>query len=561
MLEIGAGTGGTTASVLPELTAWAAFNTLLVEEYAYTDLSHAFFNHAKAHFQKDYPFVKTQYFDVSKPLAPQKIDLASFDVVIATNVLHATSKIRQTLQNAKACLKPGGVLLINEVVEKSLFTQLTFGLLEGWWLSEDKKLRIEGSPMLSLDNWQRVLREAGFSQVHIPSHSQSPQQIIAAQSDGQIMQAVLSTHIKNKSKEHSKKAHAPATIQTKAKATGNKPDVRSFVQQTLFEIASHALSIPHEELDAEDPYADYGVDSILAVQMLEDINEKFGLSLPTTLLFDYPSIATLSDYIATEHQQHLEQFMPDLVVLREVSVELPVKEQPEKPAVTPVIIKKQDSKIDDDSKIAIVGMSGQFGSAANLDEFWSMMLNKETSVTKQQRWDLSTKTEKEKAWGRYASLLDNIDDFDASFFSITPQEALYMDPQQRLVLQECYKALEDANMTTKVSGQKVGVYLGCAQGDYASLADDDAPAQSFWGNAGSVIPARVSYFLNLKGPAIAVDTACSSSLVAIHMACQALANNEISCALVGGVTTLCTPKFSTHAGKAGMLSTDGTCYT
>lgn len=550
LLEVGAGTGGTTRSVLPALNDWR------IDEYAYTDLSKAFFNHAKSQFQPDYPFVQTKYFDVSNPLVSQDIPLGAYDVVIATNVLHATADIRETLKNAKACLKPGGVLLINEVVEKSLFTQLTFGLLEGWWLSEDKSLRIKGSPMLSLNNWQRVLREAGFINVHAATDKQSPQQIFSAVSNGQILQAVAHKQTGVK-KPSAKTTSEPKPTQSKH----NSANVHTFVQQTLFEVASNTLSIEQDELDAEESYADYGVDSILAVQMLEEINDKFELSLPATLLFDYPSIATLSNYIATEHKAHVQQFVPT-ETLSTASVSEPAAPESNEPIAqnNPPQFNAQP-QAQDDAKIAIVGMSGQFGSATDVDEFWSMIINKETSCTEQSRWDLTARSEKEQGWGRYASLLDDISLFDAGFFSITPQEAMYMDPQQRLFLQECYKALEDANMTTEVAGEQVGVYLGCAQGDYANLASEDAPAQIFWGNAGSVIPARVSYFLNLKGPAIAIDTACSSSLVALHMATQALSKHEISSALVGGVATLCTPKFSNHAGKAGMLSPDGTCYT
>ncbi|MBQ4845992.1 non-ribosomal peptide synthetase [Pseudoalteromonas sp. MMG005] len=592
VLEIGAGTGGTTHAVLPILDAWS------VGEYAYTDLSQAFFNHAKARFQNDYPFLHTQYFNVSKPLAAQNIKLAYYDVVIATNVLHATAHIRTTLQNAKACLKPGGALIINEVVEKSLFTQLTFGLLEGWWLSEDKALRIDGSPMLSVEGWQQVLAEEGFTHIHVSTHKSSAQHIIRARSNGQIVQPVDTIQSNNKQTNNS----VPPTRSDNQENTIAMTDTHNttslasstltFTTQTLFAIASNTLGIPQDELDSKESFADYGVDSILAIQMLDDINAQFDLSLPATLLFDYPSIASLSQYIATEHHTHLAHQLPDCAPQAHVNEtepnnniingntnsvasmgEISNKKTYRKPSsidLTPsnkTAFRAEKTHTppapdpDMDNKIAIIGMSGQFGTATNLDEYWSLIQNQQTSVVEQQRWSLNTLAEQEQAWCRYASLLDDISSFDAGFFSITPQEAMYMDPQQRVFLQECYKALDDANMATSVAGKNIGVYLGCAQGDYASLAPDDAPAQIFWGNAGSVIPARVSYFLNLKGPAIAVDTACSSSLVAIHMACQALVNNEISSAIVGGVATLCTAKFSKHAGKAGMLSPDGTCYT
>ncbi|KZN49097.1 non-ribosomal peptide synthetase [Pseudoalteromonas luteoviolacea] len=568
VLEIGAGTGGTTRSVLPALKPWQ------VEEYAYTDLSKAFFNHAKAQYQTDYPFVDTKYLDISKPLAGQNIDIGSYDVVIATNVLHATADIKNTLQNAKACLKQGGVLLINEVVQTSLFTHLTFGLLEGWWLSQDAHLRLTGSPMLSIENWQQALYETGFVNAFAAGDTSAPQQVFCAQSDGVSLQAKTPTHTKNKDKKDNHKATQSMSSTSIQQPQHNLDPsaLTEFVHNALFDIASTALDMAPNELDAEESFADYGVDSILAIQMLDEINAKFNVNLPATLLFDYPSIDTLSAYIIAEHKEQVLAVMPaqsdsnasehavktntnsdSTHNLRKHSSQSKVVQAEQENLTTQAPVHS--------GKIAIVGMSGQFGDADNLEEFWCMLAEKRTSVKAQTRWDVSRLTANQQSWSKYASLLNDISLFDAPFFSITPQEAMYMDPQQRLFLQQAYKALEDANMITKVAGQNVGVYLGCAQSDYAGLAEEDAPAQVFWGNAGSVIPARVSYFLNLKGPALAIDTACSSSLVALHSACQALNNNEISSALVGGVATLCTPKFSIHAGKAGMLSPDGTCYT
>ncbi|MBQ4835688.1 non-ribosomal peptide synthetase [Pseudoalteromonas luteoviolacea] len=578
LLEIGAGTGGTTRSVLPAVAKWQ------VAEYAYTDLSKAFFNHAKAQYQTDYPFIDTKYLDISKPLAAQNIEIGQYDVVIATNVLHATADIKNTLQNAKASLKQGGILLINEVVKKSLFTHLTFGLLEGWWLSQDSHMRLSGSPMLSIETWQQALNESGFSTVFAAADPTSQQQVFCAQSNGFILQKSMpkrGENTQNKDSVKTTKSHnmtSKTTTQNQQQATNSNADLSKLsecVQNALFDIASNALDMPPNELDAEESFADYGVDSILAIQILDEINAKFGLNLPATLLFDYPSIEALSAYILLEHSDKAMTLLPAQSPV-ESNISAKNIEQPANTDNVQSLRKhrahtKASQPADDESKpveipandgkIAIVGMSGQFGDADNLDEFWAMLAEKRTSVKAQTRWDLTGLNDNQQSWSKYASLLNDISTFDAPFFSITPQEAMYMDPQQRLFLQEAYKALEDANMVTQVAGQNVGVYLGCAQSDYAGLAEDDAPAQIFWGNAGSVIPARVSYFLNLKGPALAIDTACSSSLVAIHSACQALNNNEISSALVGGVATLCTPKFSLHAGKAGMLSPDGTCYT
>ena len=127
---------------------------------------------------------------MEKPLAPQDIAADHYDVVIAANVLHATKDIRQSLRNAKATLRKGGILLLNEISSKSLFAHLSFGLLEGWWLYEDTLLRIPGSPALYPESWEKVLKEEGFYNTCFPvrQHHHLGQQLIVAQSDGVVRQ-------------------------------------------------------------------------------------------------------------------------------------------------------------------------------------------------------------------------------------------------------------------------------------------------------------------------------------------------------------------------------------
>ena len=148
------------------------------------------------------------------------------------------------------------------------------------------------------------------------------------------------------------------------------------------------------------------------------------------------------------------------------------------------------------------------------------------------------------------------------FLTSQVQKASYTDPQQRLYLEECWKALEDAGYAGEsVRGKRCGVYVGCTQGDYFANFNGETPPQAFWGNAASIIPTRIAYYLDLQGPAVAIDTACSSSLVAIHMACQGLWGRETDLALAGGVNIQTMPDFYLMTGKGGMLSSTGRCYT
>lgn len=217
-------------------------------------------------------------------------------------------------------------------------------------------------------------------------------------------------------------------------------------------------------------------------------------------------------------------------------------------------------------KIAIIGMSGRFAQSPTLEAFWSHLAAGHNLIERATRWDLASSVaaiaDERHPYCDRGSFLEGIAEFDPLFFEISGTEAAYMDPQQRLFLQECWKTLEDAGYAgTAGSGTECGVYVGCATSHYSALCGPRQPAQSFWGNAQSIIPARIAYYLNLLGPAIAVDTACSSSLVAVHLACQALWSREIDMALAGGVFIQCTTDFFDSCNRARMLSPLGQCHT
>ena len=186
ILEIGAGTGGTSAMIFKKLAPYRE----QILEYCYTDISKAFLMHAEKEFGPGNPYLTYQMFNVEAPPDGQLITAGGYDIVIAANVLHATKNIRQTLRNAKAALKKNGLFLLNELSGNALFTHLTFGLLEGWWRYEDPELRIPGCPALSPRTWQEVLEHEGFRSVFFPAQEAHDlgQQVVVAESDGVVRQ-------------------------------------------------------------------------------------------------------------------------------------------------------------------------------------------------------------------------------------------------------------------------------------------------------------------------------------------------------------------------------------
>lgn len=965
IIEVGAGTGGTSQVLFDALKPYQEH----IAEYAYTDISVAFLMHSQKNFEPNHPYINSFLFNVENAPETQDVGIGKYDILVATNVLHATSNIRNTLRNAKAVMRNGGWILINEMSRGGgLVMHLTFGLLKGWWLYEDEELRIAGSPALLPEMWEQVLQSEGFDSVFFPAEEahEHGTQVIVAESDGVIYQArerasanaaaqTLESPVEQSFTGEPEIGEATlakpplseltlSTSKTTSTQNNNKVVTDSMLEDHVRDLVRESIceSLNMDEDDIKDSrsFSDYGIDSIVGVNVVNLINSRCDLLLQTTVLFDYTNVNLLTAHILNEHGDDIRKLLDDskgedssidavaeviaqvaditvaslqpvmnhvsqhttvpatpvsqmgsneyqkvllngpgtldqmqfvtgqmaplqphevrvatrafalnfgdllcvkglyptmppypftpgfevagevievgseaegfnvgdrvvasmgealggnatMVVchfaqLSKISTELSYEQASALPsaAITMIaafhradvmpgesiliqtaaggtgliavqlakhyqaiviatagsqskldylrglgvehlinyqeqdfeqevqritegrgvdvvintlsgdaiqkgmncladggryieiamtaiksarnidlsvlsanqsffsidlrklsftqpqrMLRYRDEMLDlvergiiqpticktfafhelqdayrcmedrqnigkivvtanayahmaqapqtvvnqgvsfvnapASKEIAVIGMSCRYASTESPDEFWQHLANGDNLVSPVSRWDLpaimgmmageSQGLEGNSEQGGYCTqggMLDAIDEFDPNFFNISGLEARYMDPQQRLFLEESWKALEDAGYAgEEVRASSCGVYVGCANGDYQSLFRGPAPAQSFWGNAGSVIPARIAYYLNLHGPAIAIDTACSSSLVALHVACQALWNGEVNMAITGGVHVQTSPGFFMSAGKGGMLSPNGKCFT
>ncbi|MGC4868689.1 type I polyketide synthase [Micromonospora sp. DT53] len=212
--------------------------------------------------------------------------------------------------------------------------------------------------------------------------------------------------------------------------------------------------------------------------------------------------------------------------------------------------------------IAIVGLAAQLGPCSDLEEFWRLLDAGEHSISDRppQRAELAHAPADVPTMG---SFLPSVDRFDATFFGISPREAAVLDPQQRLMLETVWRALEDsATRAADLRGSRTGVWMGGLWHDYELLrhrAGEPATPHSIVGNSLDIVSARVSYFLGLNGPSLTVESSCSSSLVAVHLACQSLARGECADALVGGSNLILTPETSEGLTRFGGLSPTGLC--
>jgi len=222
--------------------------------------------------------------------------------------------------------------------------------------------------------------------------------------------------------------------------------------------------------------------------------------------------------------------------------------------------------------IAIVGIGCRFPQAETPQAFWKFLQDGRDGITEvpKDRWDIDEFYDRNPATPgkmntRWGSFLKKVDEFDPAFFGISPREAEYIDPQQRLMLEVAWEALENAGIAPeRLDGSQTGVFIGFTNFDYHTITYKDLSRLEAYSGIGShpyIIAARLSYVLNLRGPSIAMDTACSSSLVALHYACQSLKTGESDVCIAGGVNIILSPEPTITFSHARMMAADGRCKT
>ncbi|MFP3941448.1 MAG: type I polyketide synthase, partial [Thermoanaerobaculia bacterium] len=227
----------------------------------------------------------------------------------------------------------------------------------------------------------------------------------------------------------------------------------------------------------------------------------------------------------------------------------------------------------DGSEVAVVGMACRLPGANTVDEFWEVLRRGDETLTRLRDEELARsgvprEVREHPGYVRRASVLDDVESFDAGFFGYTPMEARLMDPQHRLFLECAWEAFEHAGYDPAAVDDPVGVFTGAKTNTYLlglfsnrELFDSLDPFQVALGNDLASMATRVSYKLNLRGPSYALHTACSTSLVAVHLACQSLVLGECEMALAGGAAINVPQKKGYLYQQGGILSPDGSSRT
>jgi len=360
--------------------------------------------------------------------------------------------------------------------------------------------------------------------------------------------------------------------ETQAAEPAVEVDASGSATALLLELLGTLTGQDTSRLDASCAFSRFGLDSVFAVELAADLEERLGCDVPATLIWDYPTVGDAADALAdlvpagtfaaeaaspeAPASESTDAGREDLEVTREAPIESGATEESELPA----------------RAIAIVGVGCRLPGADGLDEYRDLIFEGKSGVVEipRERWDIDAWYDSKvgtpgRMNTRRAGLISGIDLFDETLFGISTREASRMDPQQRLLLETTWEAIENAGVAPdSLRGQAVGVFVGVGSADYQriQLSDPDSiDAYAATGNAMSVAANRISYCFDLRGPSLAVDTACSASLVATHLARQSLLDGECDAAVIAGVNAILSPEWTVAFSQAHMMAPDGMCKT
>ncbi|MBF4997963.1 acyltransferase domain-containing protein [Nocardia sp. BSTN01] len=326
-------------------------------------------------------------------------------------------------------------------------------------------------------------------------------------------------------------------------------ELREWLQRWV----ADATGQPVEQITVDRPMEEFGLASRDAIALGGDIEELTGVLLNATIVYQHPTIAALAERIINGEPETPEEAADDAFYTAGY----------------------QPGAAHD---IAIVGLSTRLPGAGDTPEStWDFLINRGDGIRDlpEGRWsefladpDIAAAVENGNTLGGYLDQ-DVIKGFDAEFFAMSPVEVERVDPQQRLMMELTWEALEHARIPANtLKGESVGVFIGTSTNDFQLVAslglgqsDPDAPASAdayaLTGAATSIVANRVSYFYDFRGPSVAVDTACSSTMVAVHDAVRALRNGDADVALAGGVNMLLAPAITLGFDSIGAVSKDG----
>lgn len=342
------------------------------------------------------------------------------------------------------------------------------------------------------------------------------------------------------------------------------PELDEIVMK-LKEIFSEITKLNIEQIDKNEYFESYGIDSVMLTLINHQLSKYFE-KLSPTILYEYNTLANLAKYLILKHKEEC-----GLWIKKKPLVSLNVQSSTNKideckgDIVCENRKKNMENCPNNDSRIAIIGASGRFPNAENLHQYFENLVSGKKCISEIEstRWklkdfyisDKSQALEKKRSYSKWGGFLEGFYNFDSLFFNVAPADARYMDPQERIFMEECWRSLEDAGYMSKRLNRdlrrKTGVYGAITNTGYESWNNLD---EKYFRTSFSSMVNRFSYFMDFQGPSLAFDTMCSSSLVALHEACEDLKENKIKMAVVGAVNLYLHPNNYINLCHAGLIS-------
>jgi polyketide synthase PksL len=350
--------------------------------------------------------------------------------------------------------------------------------------------------------------------------------------------------------------------------------LQSRTEHYLKAVIGEEIRLSPERIDSNERLEAFGIDSVAINSINARLERDIG-QLPRTLLYEQETISDLSRYLVRHARQSLVEMHLVGLHVGEASGEAAAYEAAPIPTSTGRVVSVGTEIPQVSGRIAIIGVHGRYPHSATIDEYWTNLREGRDliDVVPAERWRSEDYYDPDPVasangmiYCKWGGFIDDHDKFDANFFNIPDEEAAVIDPQERLMLESAWAAIEDAGYTRETLKRRyakgrsadVGVFVGVTTNTYTLLATGGGDAMRASAMPWSIAN-RISYFFDFCGPSMPVDTACSSSLVALHLACESLRKGECQLAIAGGVNLYLHPAKYQSLCQRRMLSTDEKC--
>lgn len=351
-------------------------------------------------------------------------------------------------------------------------------------------------------------------------------------------------------------------------------DLLKKVEKDIVSIISKILKTNEGEINLHKELSDFGFDSITFTEFGNLLNKKYNLKVMPSIFYEHTTPISLVKYLIKKYKKILTYYYSSNTIKDNVeskNQEISISEIPQYNNRSSKRFMVSSTKPDINDDIAIIGVSGRYPMADNLSEFWENFITAKDCITEipKERWDYTKYYDPEKqkigkSYCKWGGFINNVDSFDPLFFNISPTEARFMDPQERLFLETVHHTIEDSGYSkSRIRKSKVGVFVGVMYGEYQIYGgqEDLRGNPLSLSSSYSSIANRVSYYYDFKGPSVAIDTMCSSALTAVHFACESIYRGETEMAIAGGVNVTIHPNKYLLLCQSGLASSDGKCHS